>query len=321
MHVTLTPGRARTRLRRKVRAAVLATMVGAGAAGVLGVAPASATTPTPVGYWLIGKNGALWSIAGAQSVTQTVNGVTGPLGSPLSAVPTAAIVGVASTPTGKGYWAADAGGGVYTYGDAGFFGALPGMHLKLSQPIVAIVATPTGKGYWLVGGDGGIFTFGDAGYLGSLPALHASVTDIVGMSATSDGGGYWMVGSDGGVFAFGDAGYFGSIYDKTGSASPLPIVGITGSPAGTGYLLARNDGAVFAFGTSFFGGSPLLSGVTGPDMVAIRYTPDGKGYWVAGSDGGVFCYGDAPFLGSVPGELLNTGLTNTTPIVGFAPTL
>ena len=82
----------------------------------------------------------------------------------------------------------------------------------------------------------------------------------------------------------------------------VPIVGITGSPANNGYLLARNDGAVFAFGNSFFGGSPLLSGVTGPPMVAISYTPDGKGYWVVGSDGGVFSYGDAPFLGSVPGS-------------------
>jgi len=309
------------RLRHRWRAVALASMVCAGAVGALGVQPAVAATPAPVGYWLIGQNGALWSIAGAQFVTQTAGGVTGPLSSPLSASPVAAIVGIAATPDGKGYWAADATGGVYTYGDAGFYGSLPGLKVKPKTPIVGIAATPDGKGYWLVAGDGGIFGFGDAGYFGSLPALKVSVTDIVGMSATSDGNGYWLVGSDGGVFSFGSAGYFGSIYDKTGAASPVPIVGITGSPANNGYLLARNDGAVFAFGNSFFGGSPLLSGVTGAPMVSISYTPDGKGYWVAASDGGVFSYGDAPFLGSVPGELNNTGLTNTTSIVGFAPTL
>ncbi len=310
-----------TRLRRSWRAVALVTVVGAGATGMLGVQPATAATPTPVGYWLIGQNGALWSIAGAQNVTQTVSGVSGPLSSPLSASPVAAIVGIAATPDGKGYWAADATGGVYTYGDAGFYGSLPGLKVKPKTPIVGIAATPDGKGYWLVAGDGGIFGFGDAGYFGSLPALKVSVTDVVGMAVTSDGNGYWLVGSDGGVFAFGDAGYFGSIYDKTGAASLVPIVGITGSPANNGYLLARNDGAVYAFGNPFFGGSPLLSGVTGAPMVAISYTPDGKGYWVAASDGGVFSYGDAPFLGSVPGELNNTGLTNSTPIVGFAPTL
>ncbi len=100
-----------TRLRHRWRAVALAAVVGAGAAGVLGIQPAAAATPAPVGYWLIGSNGALWSIGGAQSVTQTVSGVTEPLGSPLSVAPTAAIVGMAATSDGKGYWAVDATGG------------------------------------------------------------------------------------------------------------------------------------------------------------------------------------------------------------------
>ena len=307
------------RLRHRWRAVALASMVCAGAVGALGVQPAVAATPAPVGYWLIGQNGALWSIAGAQFVTQTAGGVTGPLSSPLSASPVAAIVGIAATPDGKGYWAADATGGVYTYGDAGFYGSLPGLKVKPKTPIVGIAATPDGKGYWLVAGDGGIFGFGDAGYFGSLPALKVSVTDIVGMSATSDGNGYWLVGSDGGVFSFGSAGYFGSIYDKTGAASPVPIVGITGSPANNGYLLARNDGCrvrlrqlVFRRITTAFRRNWRADGLH--QLYARR-----QGLLGGGFDGGVFSYGDAPFLGSVPGELNNTGLTNTTSIVGFAP--
>ena len=47
-------------------------------------------------------------------------------------------------------------GGVFTYGDAGFFGSAG--NVPLSKPIVGMAATPTGKGYWLVASDGGVFT-------------------------------------------------------------------------------------------------------------------------------------------------------------------
>jgi hypothetical protein len=76
----------------------------------------------------------------------------------------APIVGIASTPTGKGYWLAAADGGVFTFGDAPFYGSEGGK--PLNKPIVGISATPTGKGYWLVAADGGIFTFGDAPFDG-----------------------------------------------------------------------------------------------------------------------------------------------------------
>ena len=74
-------------------------------------------------------------------------------------------------PTGKGYWLVGADGGVFTYGDAGYFGLGPGPDsVKLSAPIVGVAATADRKGYWLVGADGGVFAFGDAGYFGSLAA-------------------------------------------------------------------------------------------------------------------------------------------------------
>ena len=56
-------------------------------------------------------------------------------------------------------------GGIFTFGDAAFFGSTGA--ITLNQPIVGMAATPTGEGYWLVAADGGIFTFGDATYLGS----------------------------------------------------------------------------------------------------------------------------------------------------------
>ena len=57
-------------------------------------------------------------------------------------------------------------GGIFNYGDAGFFGSTGS--LQLNQPITAAAATPDGKGYWLAASDGGIFNYGDAGYYGSL---------------------------------------------------------------------------------------------------------------------------------------------------------
>ena len=46
------------------------------------------------------------------------------------------LVGIAATPTGKGYWAAAADGGVFTFGDAGFFGSTGGTALQ--KPIVSV---------------------------------------------------------------------------------------------------------------------------------------------------------------------------------------
>ena len=56
-------------------------------------------------------------------------------------------------------------GGIFAYGDAGFYGSHGGS--PLNQPIVGMAATPNGKGYWLVASDGGIFAYGDAGFYGS----------------------------------------------------------------------------------------------------------------------------------------------------------
>ena len=58
------------------------------------------------------------------------------------------IVGMAATPTGKGYWLVASDGGIFAFGDADFYGSTGNVHL--AKPIVGMAATPTGKGYWLV---------------------------------------------------------------------------------------------------------------------------------------------------------------------------
>ena len=56
-------------------------------------------------------------------------------------------------------------GGVFTFGDANFYGSTGNIHLN--KPIVGMAATPSGHGYWLVASDGGVFSFGDAAFHGS----------------------------------------------------------------------------------------------------------------------------------------------------------
>jgi hypothetical protein len=57
-------------------------------------------------------------------------------------------------------------GGIFSFGDASFYGSMGGRSLE--QPVVGIAATPDGKGYWEVASDGGIFSFGDASFYGSM---------------------------------------------------------------------------------------------------------------------------------------------------------
>jgi hypothetical protein len=124
-----------------------------------------------------------------------------------------------------GYIEAARDGGVFAFGDAGFYGSEGGV--RLNSPIVGVSSTPDGGGYWLVGADGGVFAFGDAGFYGSEGGVRLN-SPIVGVSSTPDGGGYWLVAADGGVFAFGDAGFYGS---QGGKALNAPIVGLA-APAG-----------------------------------------------------------------------------------------
>ena len=73
-----------------------------------------------------------------------------------------------------------------SFGDAPFFGSIPGTNTSLNAPVVGMAATPTGKGYWLVAGDGGVFTFGDAPFPvpGSIPGTNTSLNKpVVGMAA------------------------------------------------------------------------------------------------------------------------------------------
>jgi uncharacterized protein YkwD len=193
----------------------------------------------------------------------------------------APVVGMAATPSGKGAWRVGSDGGIFTSGDAHFYGSTGGMHLN--QPIVGIAATPTGRGYWFVASDGGVFTFGNARFHGSTGGMHLN-QPIVGMAATRSGRGYWLIARDGGVFSFGDARFHGS----TGGGFILqPIVGMAAAPDGRGYLLLAANGSVFKFGSAAYYGSAAGACRTS-SAVAIATARNARGYWIGFANGQAF---------------------------------
>ncbi len=205
-----------------------------------------------------------------------------------------------------GYWMVSSDGGIFNYGNAGFYGSAGA--LPLNKPIVGMAALPCRCGYWLVASDGGIFAYGYAGFYGSTGAI-ALNKPIVGMAVTPTGNGYWLVASDGGIFAFGDARFFGS----TGALSlNKPIVGMATTPDGGGYWLVASDGGIFAYGDAAFYGSTGAIALNKP-IVGMAANPNGGGYWMVASDGGIFAFGNAGFYGSTGALRLNK------PIVGMAP--
>ncbi len=241
----------------------------------------------------------------------------------------------AVVPFGKGFRMFSGDGGVFAFGDSGYYGAATGatqslvvgmattrdgrgywlvardgnvFHfgdagafgsmsgVHLNRPMVGIAATPSGRGYWLVASDGGIFSFGDARFYGSTGNIRLN-QPIVGMTSTASGHGYWFVAADGGVFAYGDARFFGSAAGRSTS-----VVGMATSGTGHGYWIAAGDGQVFGFGDARVSRSGPILGLRLPVM-GIEATPDGGGYWMAGADGGLFVSGDAPYI-HWPGPLL-----------------
>jgi hypothetical protein len=207
----------------------------------------------------------------------------------------------------QGYWMVASDGGIFSFGNAAFYGSTGS--IRLNSPIVAMAATPDGHGYWMVAADGGIFAFGDAAFYGSMATIHLNLP-IVGMAATPDGHGYWLVASDGGIFSFGDAGFHGS----TGAIHlNKPIVGMSSTTSGNGYWLVASDGGVFSFGDAVFHGSTGAIHLNKP-VVGMATTASGGGYWLVATDGGIFSFGDATFYGSTGALTLNK------PVNGMART-
>jgi Rv2525c-like, glycoside hydrolase-like domain len=160
------------------------------AAGSGGPATSAATGPVRGGsYWLYTVFGNVYGSPGAAWY-----------GSPFAShINTTAIVGMASTPDGHGYWLAGWGGRVFAYGDAA---ALP--TTTHSHPVKGIVTDPNG-GYWLYTAYGNVYSSPGTPWYGSPLASHINTTTITGMTTTPDGHGYWLTDSTGNAYPNGDA--------------------------------------------------------------------------------------------------------------------
>jgi|GEM_PF-1156207 len=245
--------------------------------------------------------------SGTSSFTYSVTASNGVGTASLAGPFTVTVATPAGPPaTTHGYWLVGSDGGIFSFGQAGFYGSTGNMVLQ--RPVVGITPTRDRAGYWLVASDGGIFAFGDSGYYGSLPGLglapagsaapRSLSAPIVAMVPTPDGAGYFMVAADGGVFAFGDARFAGSCPGIGGCSGAA--VAVMPDATGGGYWLVTATGNVYAFGDARYLGAPSPRPV--PVTAAVR-TPDGGGYWVLFADGQVSAFGDALGLGSPAGTL------------------
>jgi hypothetical protein len=247
---------------------MVACITSVSSAAPLPATPCPAGSPSIVAFSASGVGGP-FSVTASGAVFEATKGqMPGMNGQPLAAP----IVGIDATTDGNGYWLVASDGGVFSFGDAPFYGSMGGT--ALNRPIVGITSTPSGKGYWLVASDGGVFAFGDAQFEGSVGGQPLNAP-MVGMASTSylqtgqvdaAGTGYYLVAADGGVFAFGNAQFDGSMGSQPLNA---PIVGM----ASTSY----------------------------PASFYYALLPAASGYYLVGADGGVFSFGNAPFYGSAMG--------------------
>ena len=263
--------------------------------------------PLPIGILTIeGTFGGGSAVDVEQSGSYLVgaSSATAPL-SVATPAPTPAPVVTSPTTTNHGYWLVGSDGGIFTFGDAQFYGSTG--NIRLQRPVVSITPTSNDEGYWLVASDGGIFSFGSAGFYGSIPGLgiapagsglpHSLNAAIVGMVPTSDGNGYFMVGADGGVFTFGDAKFEGSCPSIGGCAGGAAVA-VMPDGTGNGYWVVTAGGDVTAFGDAPSPGEPGVPGV-----VASVRSYDGHGYYILYSNGVVYSAGDAVNYGNATGSV------------------
>jgi hypothetical protein len=142
------------------------------------------------GYWLVARDGGIFSFGDAQyhgsmggrRLNQPINGIT-------------------TTPTGRGYRMVGRDGGIFDFGDARYHGSLPGLRLRVAD-VVGMASTPTGKGYWIARSGGQVYAFGDAHNFGDFAASRAC-DPVTGIFANPKAQGYMLVTASMGIVGYG----------------------------------------------------------------------------------------------------------------------
>ncbi|HVA08210.1 MAG TPA: hypothetical protein VNG12_15855, partial [Acidimicrobiales bacterium] len=261
-------------LTRAIAFLVLVPLIALGVAAAFssGTGPASASSAVRSKDYSGGimmaadPSGGFWTVTTAGAVTP--RGGAPALGSPaLSNLHLAQpIVGMTATPDGNGYWLVASDGGIFSYGDATFYGSTGAIHLN--KPVVGMASTTDGRGYWLVASDGGIFSYGNAQFYGSTGSIRLNLP-IVGMAPTPDGQGYYLVGFDGGVFTYGDANFYGST-----AGWGAYVYGMIVNPAAAGYTVVTANGQANVFGPGL---NPYALWTGGLQQGAYASTPTPAG--------------------------------------------
>jgi hypothetical protein len=302
-------------MRRIASVAVLVPILAAAALiPSLATEPAGAATPAAAaphaashGYWLVGRDGGIFSFGAARFY-----GSTGGLHLQRP------VMGVTPSVNHKGYWLVAADGGIFAFGSAGFYGSIPGIGIKpagaggrgpkLNKPVVGIVPSSTGHGYFMVASDGGVFAFGDAHFEGSCPGIGGCIGAAKAVVPDASGNGYWLVTDSGHVYAFGNAQNFGQPGTK-----PVLVTSAERTPSGRGYWILYSDGIVFRYGDAPNYGSLPAGSAGGYDIATAIFSTAGPGgYWIVTAAGAVYSFGKAPYEGGMSGRHLNGFIIGAT---------
>lgn len=235
--------------RHLVASAGAIAVLAASALGGLAL-PAQASTRQPAAIY---SQFPLWQ-------TKNFSSLCSPYGSGQRTTTNAPIVAAVLATGANGCWAVGSDGGVFSYGNATFYGSMAGKHLD--APVVGMASDPATGGYWLVAADGGVFTFGKAPFYGSMGGTHLDAP-VVGMALDQATGGYWLTASDGGVFSF-DAPFYGSTGGR--GTLPVPVAAILATSSGTRYFQLLSDPAV----------EPGVAGRSGYDLARVAWVNDSK---------------------------------------------
>ena len=124
------------------------------------------------------------------------------------------VIGMVPTHDGGGYWLIASDGGVFAFGDAGFFGSLGGA--PPSTALVGVAPTPDGGGYWVLGRQRHACTTSAtrrrSGVSRRLARRSARMkSPMTGLIPDFSGQGFDAVNGSGQAFAYGDAPYFGDV--------------------------------------------------------------------------------------------------------------
>ncbi len=183
-------------------------------------------------------------------------------------------------------------GGIYSFGDARYYGNLIDHHYP--GPAIGLAETPTGAGYNILTTFGGIYSFGDAEYDGNL-IDHGYPGPAVALAMTPTGRGYAILTAFGGIYTFGDARYYGNLIDH---GYPGPAVGLSYTSSGNGYAILTASGGIYTFGDAPYLGNLVDHHYPGP-AVSLAYTRTGGGYSILTQSGGLYTFGDAVYQGNL----------------------